>query len=397
MTTRILFVDDEQSILDGLRNLMRKNRKKWDMVFVASGQEGLAELRKQPFRVVVSDMRMPGMDGATFLAKVRDEFPQAARLILSGHADRESVMRCVPVAHQFLSKPCDPDALQRVIERVCVLQDATEPECLRALVTSLERVPTPPALFFDISKKLADPDCSLDEVGALVQQDPAMSAKLLQLVNSAYFGVGQPVTSVKRAVAYLGAETLRSLVVAQHVASSLEHARLPAAVRRAFDSIQHSSLAVARLAQAIVGAGPLSSEAFTVGLLHDLGRLVAATAWPQDFEKVLNRTSGDVFTAEREVFGFTHTAVGAHLLGLWGLPASIVEAVAAHHEPALVDGATFGLAGAVHVASALMSEFDDSCEDTGLDRSYLERVGVAARLPEWRALAVNIAGAAQAA
>ncbi|MBS2024293.1 MAG: HDOD domain-containing protein, partial [Deltaproteobacteria bacterium] len=305
MTTRILFVDDEQSILDGLRNLMRKNRKKWDMVFVASGQEGLAELRKQPFRVVVSDMRMPGMDGATFLAKVRDEFPQAARLILSGHADRESVMRCVPVAHQFLSKPCDPDALQRVIERVCVLQDATEPECLRALVTSLERVPTPPALFFDISKKLADPDCSLDEVGALVQQDPAMSAKLLQLVNSAYFGVGQPVTSVKRAVAYLGAETLRSLVVAQHVASSLEHARLPAAVRRAFDSIQHSSLAVARLAQAIVGAGPLSSEAFTVGLLHDLGRLVAATAWPQDFEKVLNRTSGDVFTAEREVFGFT--------------------------------------------------------------------------------------------
>ncbi len=397
MNTRILFVDDEQSILDGLKNLLRKNRKKWDMVFVTSGQEGLAELRKAPFRVVISDMRMPGMDGATFLTKVRDEMPQAARIILSGHAERESVMRCVPVAHQFLSKPCDPDALQRVIERICTLQDATEPDCLRAMIASLESVPTPPELYFDISKKLSAPDCSLDEVGALVQQDPAMSAKLLQLVNSAYFGVSQPVTSVKRAVAYLGAETLRSLVVAQHVASSLQQDKLSPAVRQTFASIQHTSLAVARLAQAIAGSGPAGAEAFTAGLLHDLGRLVAATAWPEKFERVISRTSGDLLSAELEVFGFTHTTIGAQLLGLWGLPPSIVEAVSAHHTPGALEGETFGVAGAVHVAAALVSAAGGSCEDTALDLQFLERVGVAGRLPEWKALSDKNTVAAQAA
>src|SRR3954471_12966129 len=138
---RILFVDDEQNVLDGLRNLLRRQRQQWDMLFVTSGKAALEELARQPVDVIVSDMRMPGMDGAELLTRIRDLYPQTARIVLSGHAEREAIARVVSVAHQFLSKPCDADAVRKVVERTCVFQALVQNDELRRVIGSIDRLP----------------------------------------------------------------------------------------------------------------------------------------------------------------------------------------------------------------------------------------------------------------
>ena len=137
----VLFVDDEQAILDGLRNSLRKERKRWDMTFALGGQQALEEMKKTPADVVITDMRMPGMDGAELLRHIQRDFPAAARIVLSGQAERESIMRALPVTHQFLHKPCDGETLRAVIEQTHALHKLMQNPALTALVGKLERIP----------------------------------------------------------------------------------------------------------------------------------------------------------------------------------------------------------------------------------------------------------------
>jgi DNA-binding NarL/FixJ family response regulator len=185
---RILFVDDEQSVLEGLRDLLRKERRRWDMVFVTGGEQALEELRRAPFDVVVSDMRMPEMDGAELLTRVREDYPRAARLVLSGQADRESVLRAMPVTQQFLAKPCDQAVLRATLARTCDLQSVLASDAIRAVVGSLERLPSVPRTYFELTEVAARSDTDAADIAAVVQRDTAMTAKVLQLANSAYFG-----------------------------------------------------------------------------------------------------------------------------------------------------------------------------------------------------------------
>jgi len=120
---RVLFVDDEPRILDGRRRMLRSMRHEWKMSFAETGQEALAILANQPFDVVVVDMRMPGMDGVQLLSEVRKRH-QIIRIVLSGTADREAILRAVGLAHQYLSKPCDAETLKSVL---CPRQRAARP------------------------------------------------------------------------------------------------------------------------------------------------------------------------------------------------------------------------------------------------------------------------------
>jgi DNA-binding NtrC family response regulator len=157
----ILFVDDEQQILDGLKDLLRKQRKQWTMVFALGGEAALRELQQQPFDVVVSDMRMPGMDGATLLTRVKELYPSSARIILSGHAERDSIVRALPVAHQFLNKPCDAALLRMVVERACELQRLLQNEKIRCLIGKLDKLPSVPHTYWELTRVAALPDVAL--------------------------------------------------------------------------------------------------------------------------------------------------------------------------------------------------------------------------------------------
>jgi HD-like signal output (HDOD) protein len=392
---RILFVDDEPAVLEGLRNLLRKQRRIWKMTFALGGKAALEELEQAPFDVVVSDMRMPGMDGAELLRRVKELYPGVARVVLSGHADQEMVARALPVAQQYLSKPCDGEVLRGVIERVCQLQGLVAGTVVRDIVGRLDKLPSIPETYTLLTRAIEDPSARTEDIAKIVQRDPAMSAKVLQLVNSAYFGLSRPLSSVAQAISYLGLDLLKGLALTLNVFAATE-ARPP--VGLSFEKLQQTSIMTARVAKFMVGDPKEGEAAFTAGLLHDIGRMILALTQPARFGEIVKvtRESGLPFhQVERELLGATHAQVGGYLLGVWGLPLPIVEAVAYHH---VLQGTRDRLdtALAVHTAHALTSTvlFDaglaaEGCVAEPVDMAAIEAAGLTKELPRWRELATR--------
>jgi HD-like signal output (HDOD) protein len=390
---RIVFVDDEQGVLDGLQNLLRKQRKQWDMVFALGAPAALAELAQKPADVIVTDMRMPGMDGASLLEKIRELYPATTRIVLSGQAEREAVVRAVPVTHQFLSKPCDGEALRAVIERACALQSLLTDEKIRALVAGVDHLPSPPTVYLKLTQALARTDATIADVAGIVQEDPAISAKILQLVNSAYFGLPQRVATLQHAVSYLGLDPIKALALSAHVFGTFDGA---AASGLSIDRLQRSALLTASLAKRFAPDKKIADEAFTSGLVHDVGKLALAMRLPAEFRETQKdvATSGrPVYVVERERLGASHAEVGAYLLGAWGLPLPVVEAVGFHHEPSAVRDVAREILALVHVADAFVEHAPPSesapLESLGLDLAFLEEARLLDRLPEWRKMAVE--------
>ncbi len=322
---RILFVDDEPSILAALKNLLYKDRKRWDMLFAPSGETALEMLGEQPVDVVVSDMRMPGMDGATFLNRVKDAWPATARIMLSGHADREAIVRALPAVHQLLAKPCDAATLRATIERGLELESRMPDPRVRAVIGKMDRIPSSAAMVHALATLISSSSVNLEEVATLVTQDPGMSAKVLQLVNSAYFGSGQQTSSIAEAVSQLGTEQLRYICM---TASVFTVARV--------DDFPGFSLQRARYDASRTAKLATSEEAYAGALLQDVGRIVLAVGFPAEYEQVLAIAAGtgiDEMLLEREAFGATHREIGACLLSLWGLPAAIVDIVRGRWQP----------------------------------------------------------------
>jgi HD-like signal output (HDOD) protein len=380
---RILFVDDEPAILAGLQNLLYKDRKRWQMVFALGGQLALDEIRKEPFDIVVSDMRMPGVDGATLLNTVKDECPSTVRIMLSGHADREAIVRALPALHQLLSKPCDAATLRGAIERSLDGADVDRDARIRQIVGGVDKLPTPPDIYFDLTRLMQSPTASVGDVSRVVTRDPALSAKLLQLVNSAYFGTGQVTTSITQAVALLGTDRLRYIALTASVFSS------PNGVDDvggfSLSDLQRGAMRAAWLARTIADPA-IRDEAFASTLLHDVGHVVLALSRGTQFRAFHDRLQrGEPpLEVELDLFGVTHADVGARLLAIWGLPSTIVDVVHYHHDPGSAPAPVRRLASIVHVAEAAVPHVPFR---TQLNMPSLELAGCAHMVPTWLALA----------
>ncbi|MCC6901888.1 MAG: HDOD domain-containing protein [Polyangiaceae bacterium] len=392
---RVVFVDDEQRVLDGLRDMLRKHRKKWEMHFALGGQEGIRMLDAGGVDVLVSDMRMPGIDGVTLLRHAHQNHPAVVRFILSGFAEEAACMRAVPVAHQFLSKPCDAAQLESAIDRALALRDSLDDEALRAYLGTVDKLPSQPKLYHDLQKLMADTKAGTESVARLVERDMAMSAKLLQLVNSGFFGVARRVSSIDHAVSLLGIQTIQNLVLAAEVfGTSTTNARLA--------DLQAHALLTARLAARIAPNRAVADEAFLAGLLHDVGFLVLSEARSDQIERVLalSNQGRPLVDAEAECGVVSHARVGGYLLGLWGLPYPISEAVALHHNPRAVGSLRgFDLLAVVHIADALAAETtgDAMHLEAPLDQVLVTELGLEGQLAGWRGLAAELANQRAAA
>lgn len=383
----ILFVDDEPNILNGLRRMLRSMRHEWNMAFANSGEEALAMLQASNIDVIVSDMKMPGMDGSQLFEAVRARFPRIVRIILSGYSEKEIIMKSVGSSHQYLSKPCDPDSLKATVTRVCSLRNLLTDEHLRELVSQLPTVPSLPVFYSDLIGELGKSDPSTRKVADIVKQDIGMTVKILQLVNSAFFGLRRHISDSKEAVDFLGIDTISSLTLGLGVISQFESQTS----RAFFAEIWEHSMAVGIMAQKIAVSEDrtVSDDAFTAGLLHDLGKIVLAVNLPHQYDSVREIMQRDNLTrleAERHVFGATHAEVGAYLLGLWGLPSQVVQAVAFHNSPHDANNDSFSATTAVHVANAIrhFSASDHAATDRPTyDLEYLDRLGLTERTPVW--------------
>jgi HD-like signal output (HDOD) protein len=388
---RILFVDDEPMILKLFEIMFERLRTDWEMDFANSGFTAVQLMAKAPYDVIVSDMRMPRMNGAELLTEVMRRYPKSARIILSGFADQEMIMKCVGVTHQYLAKPCGVEILRSTLTRVCALDRWVSDDKLRVILGQLETLPSPPALYSRIMEELESPSASMQSIGEIIAQDFGLLPKLLQLVNSAFFGISQDVTSATEAVQLLGVETVKSLALSIHVFSCFDKRRCPDI---SIDSLWRHSVGAAALAKKIVefehGDQQMAEAAFTSGLLHDVGKLLLATSVPAAFREaiILAKVRQIPFwEAEREIFGATHADVGAYLFGLWGLPIAIVESVAWQHCPAQSQPLVFNPLTAVHVADALENERSGAViggVSTSVDPQYLAELGLSDRFSVWR-------------
>jgi HD-like signal output (HDOD) protein/CheY-like chemotaxis protein len=390
MKKRILFVDDEEFVLRGLDRLLRSMREEWEMEFLDSGDKALARMAEAPFDVVISDMRMPGMNGAELLNEVMKRHPQTVRLILSGYADRDLILKCVGSTHQYLAKPCDAKTLKMTIQRAAHLDQSLKSETLRRLVARCTVLPSVPALYSEIIESLQDPETDVETIGAIVVKDVAMTAKILKLVNSAFFGLGHEISSPSEAVAYLGTDTIKSLILVTHAFSHSDVVDLDGF---SMELLWTHSLEVANAAKAVAfyeGAErKLIDEAYVAGLLHDVGKLVFATNLPREYQQALALAREKKITldaAERQVFGADHADVGGYLLGLWGLPVPVVEAIALHHRPDMTLLKSFSPLTALHAGNSLVSAEHPSVSNVPvneLDLNYLSALGLKGHLNAW--------------
>ncbi len=390
---QILFVDDEPILLDGLKRSLRSMRNEWSMTFAGSGEEALKVLEQTPFDVVVSDMRMPKMDGAQLLDEVQRRYPHIVRIVLSGYSDKAMLFHSIRATHQFLAKPCEPEQLKTTIQRACALKDVLRSDTLRAMVSGMPAIPSLPEILLEIKKEAESKTSSLKAIGNIIVKDMGMTAKVLQLANSTFFGVRGPISTVEQAVNFLGLETIQALILVTHVFSQLsaKHVATFQIGRLWEESLETGALA--REIARVEGCTPFVTEqAYTAGLLHDVGVLLLATNAADQYGAVLREVSSKggraVWEAEQSTFGVTHVEIGAYLLGLWGLSDPIVEAVAYHHRPGECLEKTFSPLTAVHVADAFLpclSQFgaDDS---SSIDTAYLDRLHLSDRVPVWKEL-----------
>lgn len=385
---RLLFVDDEPKVLDGLRRMLHPHRREWQMEFAGSGPEALEILDAAPFDVLVTDICMPGMDGAKVLEEVRRRFPRIVRIALSGQCTRDTMFRLVSLAHRHLTKPCDANTLKEAVTRAGALQEQLNSPSLLGLVSRLESVPSAPALYLEVVKELESREPSLKQVARIISRDPGMAAKILQVANSALFGQRSRVATPERAVTLLGTETTRTLVLAANIFSRIDPAVVaPFAVEDLWSHSLRTSALARRIAREVGGDEAAADTAALAGLLHDVGKLILVTHEGDAYRRVegLCRDGLSACDAEREVFGATHAGVGAYVLGLWGLATPVVEAVAWHHDPEGCPVQEFSSLGAVHVANALDHDAAGSAGNS-LNVRYVERLGLSGRLDAWRAL-----------
>jgi HD-like signal output (HDOD) protein len=383
----ILFVDDEPHLLTALQRLLRPMRHEWEMAFVSSGAAALELLAQRKMDVLVSDMRMPGMDGAELLQQASEQHPYLVRIILSGFAEKEALLRTINVAHQYLAKPCDTEILKLIVNHTYALRQAAGDEAPRQVVAQLRRVPSLPTLYQQVLEELENPHPSLKKLGAIIEQDPGMTAKVLQIVNSALFSLRQTVASAQSAVSLLGIDTISALALGLGVFAQLGAEQSQPLLEQGWER----SLKVAELAQWIAAheAPDCATPAFTAGLLHDIGRVVLAVNLPQEYvavQALQEREQIALPLAETRIYGASGAAVGAYLLGLWGLPQSIVEAVGQQDAPPRQ--AAFTPLTAVYLARGLVNHADRdilAAPEQYFDREYLQRLQMWEKLPAWYA------------
>lgn len=394
MNRNIVFVDDEPRILEGLERMLYGMRRDWNMRFATSGPQALDLLEESPADVVVSDMRMPQMGGVELLSVVMDRYPRTVRIILSGQSDRDEIMRSVGSSHQFLSKPCTPEALKSTIARACALRDLLVDESLQRLVTQLQTLPSLPSLYVEVLDELKSPTSSVTKVGNIIGRDIAMTAKILQLVNSSYFGLRRRANSASDAVRLLGLDTIKALVLSAGIFDQFD----PKLVEGlSLESLWAHSLETGVIAQAIARTESadraLADEALLAGCLHDIGKVILAINLGDPYLALLKKVvpgGPKLHELERHTLAATHGQIGAYLLGLWGLNDSIVEAVAFHDTPGAADGDKFTPLTAVHVANAISHGHDLPDSMLDVDRAYLQKLNLEDRIAEWRLLTRDI-------
>ena len=396
MAREILFVDTDRFMLKALRRVFRREQQ-WQVHYADGAQAAMEILANHPIKILFTEIPLEDTNGLDLLRQVQAQYPDIVRIILSGYNSQEVLIESGGVAHQYLGKPCDDQQLLDTLLRAFTVQKLVGNAGLKELVAGLTGLPSLPSLYVEIMEELNREEPDLEKIGEIISQDLAITAKVLQIVNSPYFGLMQEVQNPARAVGLLGLDMVRAMVLSAGTFSKFKSVR---AAGFSMEDLWQHGMQTAGFAKCLAQAhsAPLKVEdaAFIAGLMHDIGKLLLAANKPAVFEGVLARAAaqGEGFhTAERAVYQADHAELGGYLLGLWGIPDEVLQAVAYHHAPHRGRDKGVTALTLVHVANAFSNQGDALTEADfdamGLNRGYLEAAGVWEALPGWRHVCVE--------
>ncbi|MBF0224565.1 MAG: HDOD domain-containing protein [Desulfobacterales bacterium] len=390
MKRRILFVDDEPNVLQGLKRVLREMRNEWDMDFVESGNKALEILQKSSFDVIVSDIRMKEMDGIEFFKKVMNLYPKIIRIVLSGQSDKEFTIKSSHIAHQYLVKPCDPDELKSRLSHIYEIQGALSNNSLIDVVSKIKTLPILPTIYTEILKALESFDANTNDIGKIISKDVGITAKILQLVNSAFLGLRTRIVNIEQAVTYLGIDIIKSLVLSNYIFYNVDAKKN---IKNFINKLWNHSLSTGIISRLIAyKENPdLVDCAFLAGLLHDCGKIIFLINFPDQYETIIESSQSKenvIFEKEMGIFGTSHAEIGAYLMSLWGLPMPVIEAILYHHFPLKYSKQEFTPLTSVYVANFLSrkneSTENDLEENPSFEIEYLSKLRLLNRLPIWQ-------------
>jgi HD-like signal output (HDOD) protein/ActR/RegA family two-component response regulator len=358
----VLFVDDEKAMCELFQEYSHILQDHYEVFTATSGEAAVKLLNSRKFDAVVTDLTMPDMDGLRFLGYVVQHQPDCARIIISGYADRLKVARCLFVGHRYFSKPCSCSALSALLVRLASFRELVSNDKVRRIIGGIGALPGPPETFLKIEKVIESPRASMQEVAEVVEQDVAVTAKLLQIVNSAEFGIRHKVISITEAVQLVGIEAVRGLVLGlQAFAGYKEHPGKKAPPPQLWDHSLRTALMARRICRAQEFSLQTADRAFLAGLLHDVGRIVIDANAPEQRAEVnefAKRYGIPIAQAEKRHFGATHAEIGGYLLALWGIDDEVVRIVQHQESLSTFDGEDTRAIAALHVAH--FAEMDNS-------------------------------------
>ncbi len=387
---KILFVDDELFVIEGLKRMLRPLRNEWEMKFAVSGPEALKILEKESIDVIVSDMRMPGMDGAELLSIVMKKYPNVIRIILSGYSEQGLILKSVRPSHQFHSKPCNAEQLYKSINRASKLHAMMKGMEIKSIVSQMDTLPSQPALYSKIIEKLQDPGTSIHEIGQIIEEDMGMTTQVLKLINSSFFGFYKDITSPVQAVTMLGITTIKTLVLSLEVFSVLKtDEELSDLIKDVWDYSKLTAHFSRLIAQEISDNAGFIEDAFLVGFIYDIGFLILASKLPRQFKQILKRSRLEkvsVCELENEVFGATHYQIGAYLLGLWRFSDKVIEAITYFRNLAELDYEDIQVGHVLHLAAAFAHRIHKKRSDLfkyEIQDTYLRQFWTSEQREDW--------------
>ncbi len=361
---KIVFVDDESNILFALKRKLHVMRNEWDMSFFDSAKKAIEFMHQDEPDFLVTDMRMPEINGLDLLRYSYKHFPRMVRIILSGQTEKNQILQSIGLAHQFFSKPTDTSQLIDLIKGIAFIRSVLHNSEMINQITRIKSLPTLPSIYMQLRELLNSDDSSIKDIASLISQDISLSARILQLVNSSFFSIMKKISDIQQAISLLGLEIVKDLILSLHL---FENVKPDLLKNYHLNELWNHSTAVAIIAKHIANDFGFSKEkienCFIAGLLHDIGRLILVNEKPFDYVKVIEKVQEEhlsVSDAENELFKINHSEIAAYLISIWGFSHIVVLSVFLHHNPALFDDRTISPALCVHLANYVHHKLDGS-------------------------------------
>jgi putative nucleotidyltransferase with HDIG domain len=357
MKKKILLVDEDALVLKALKRSLRQFSDQWTVSYAQSPHEALEQLEQGSLDVLITEVRLTTADGELFLRSFLKRHPRAARIVLTGYTSGDAIFKYAGLAHQLLAKPWSDQTLIETIQRADLISRMLSNDHLKKTLNLIENFPSIPAVYLELSEKLKTGEPSLQEIGEIIIRDPSLIIKLLQIVNSPFYGLPMPVTDPQKAVALLGLDVVKGFVLTSGLFNQYENRKI---ANFHIDALWQHSLKTANIVRQIAKKENLGKEiseaSFIACLLHDVGKIIIASNFPDEFQEICTRSTSEgvpFWHSEQKVLGASHAEIGAYLLGLWGLPLAVIKAVLEHHQPNLEGPTEIDQTALVHIANAI--------------------------------------------